>query len=202
MARIGILGGTFHPIHNGHLALGEYCLEKRIVQEVWFVPTGLSYLKTGQNILPGEERLRLVELAIQGNPKMHASDLEIRRPGNTYTVETLRELTEHWPMHEFYYIIGADCLFSMENWYQAEEIFHLCTLLVARRNGKSRVEMRMKARELKDRFHAKIRLLEFQEMDISSTLIRDRIKKGEPITDLVPEKLAKEIRRKKYFMED
>ncbi len=199
MAKIGILGGTFHPIHNGHVALGQYCLDKKLVKEVWFIPTGVSYLKAGQKMLSGEERLRLTRLAIEGRPNMSALDLEIRRPGNTYTVETLRELKKLWPEHEFFYIIGADCLFSMENWYQAEEIFQLCTMLVARRDGKSRGEMRKKARDLKDRFRAKIHLLEFQEMEISSTLIRDRIKNGKSIRDLLPEKLAKEIKKKGYF---
>ena len=70
MAKIGILGGSFHPIHNGHLRLGQYCLDKRIVREVWFIPTGVSYLKAGMKMLTGEERLHLVELAIQGNPRM------------------------------------------------------------------------------------------------------------------------------------
>ena len=199
MAKIGILGGTFHPIHNGHIALGQYCLDKKLVREVWFIPTGVSYLKAGQKMLSGEERLRLTNLAIDGRPNMRALDLEIRRPGNTYTVETLRELKKLWPEHEFFYIIGADCLFSMEAWYQAEEIFRLCTLLVARRDGKSRGEMRRKARDLKDRFQAKIHLLEFQEMEISSTLIRERIKNGKSIRDLIPEKLAKEIKKYGYF---
>ena len=199
MAKIGILGGTFHPIHNGHIALGQYCLDKKLVREVWFIPTGVSYLKAGQKMLSGEERLRLTRLAIEGRPNMCALDLEIKRPGNTYTVETLRELKKHWPEHEVFYIIGADCLFSMENWYQAEEIFRLCTMLVARRDGKSRGEMRKKARDLKDRFQAKIHLLEFQEMEISSTLIRDRIKNGNSIRDLLPEKLAKEMKKKGYF---
>jgi nicotinate-nucleotide adenylyltransferase len=199
MANIGILGGTFHPFHNGHLLLGQYCLDKRLVSQVWFIPTGISYLKSGQKILAGEERLRLLKLAIQDYPKMSALDIEIKRPGNTYTVDTLRELHELYPQHKFFYIIGADCLFSMEFWYHAEEIFQLCHLLVARRDGKSRSEMRKKAKDLSERFQAKIHLLEFQEMDISSTKIRERIKRGENMTDLLPEKMAQEIERKGYF---
>lgn len=202
MARIGILGGSFHPFHNGHLLLGQYCLEKKLVNEVWFVPTGVSYLKSGIKMLTGEERLRLTALGISDNPKMSVSDIEIRRPGNTYTVDTLKMLKEQFPEHDFYFIIGADCLFSMENWYCAEEIFALCHLLVARRDGKSRQEMRVKARELKERFGATIRILEFQEMDISSTMIRDRIKNGESIEDLVPKKVVDEIVKLGYFVEE
>ncbi|MCR5458940.1 MAG: nicotinate-nucleotide adenylyltransferase [Acetatifactor sp.] len=201
MAKIGILGGSFHPFHNGHLALGQYCLDKKLVSEVWFIPTGVSYLKSGQKMLSGEERLRLVNLAIKERPKMKALDIEIRRPGNTYTVDTFRELRKEYPQHEFYYIIGADCLFSMEDWYHAEELFHVCNLLVARRDGKSRSEMRNKARELKNRFHANVHLLEFREMEISSTIIRQRIKEEKSISDLVPVELAKEIKKKGYFKE-
>lgn len=202
MARIGILGGSFHPFHNGHLLLGQYCLDKKLVNEVWFVPTGVSYLKSGIKMLTGEERLRLTALGISDHPKMSVSDVEIRRPGNTYTVDTLKTLKEQFPEHDFYFIIGADCLFSMENWYHAEEIFAMCHLLVARRDGKSRQEMRVKARELKERFGAKVRILEFQEMDISSTMIRDRIKNGESIEDLVPKKVADEIVKMGYFEGD
>ena len=199
MAKIGILGGSFHPFHNGHLALGQYCLDKKLVSEVWFIPTGISYLKSGQKMLLGDERLRLVNIAIGDQPKMKALDIEIRRPGNTYTVDTFRELRKEYPQHEFYYIIGADCLFSMEDWYHAEELFQICNLLVARRDGKSRSEMRTKAKDLRDRFHANVHLLEFQEMDISSTLIRQRIKEGKSIRDLVPAALAKELKNKGYF---
>ena len=199
MAKIGILGGSFHPIHNGHLFLGKYCLEKKLVKEVWFVPTGVSYLKSGTEMLSGEERLRLVNLAISDEKGMSASDIEIRRPGNTYTVDTLRELKRLYPEHDFYFIIGADCLFSMENWYEADVIFRLCHLLVARRDGKNRNEMRKKAKDLEERFHAKIHLLEFKEMNISSTMIRERIRSGEDFKDLVPEKVADEILRLGYF---
>ena len=199
MKKIGILGGSFHPFHNGHLLLGKYCLDKKLVNEVWFVPTGISYLKAHNEMLSGEERLRLVELGIQDQPNMLASDVEIRREGYTYTVETLMQLKEMHPECEFYFIIGADCLFSMETWYQAEKIFSLCHLLVARRDGKSRYEMRIKAKELKERFHASIRILEFKEMNVSSTMIRNRIQAGEDFDDLVPKKIADEIIKKGYF---
>ncbi|MBR3468960.1 MAG: nicotinate-nucleotide adenylyltransferase [Lachnospiraceae bacterium] len=199
MAKIGILGGSFHPIHNGHLQLGQYCLDKRIVREVWFIPTGVSYLKAGMKMLTGEERLHLVELAIQGNPRMKALDVEIKRPGNTYTVETLEELKKSYPEHEFCFIIGADCLFSMESWYRADDIFKMAELLVARRDGKSYSEMQRKARDLEERFGARIRILRFEEMDISSTQIRERLKAGKDTSDLLPEAVCKEIKKRKYF---
>ena len=199
MAKIGALGGSFHPFHNGHLMLGQYCLDKKLVKEVWFIPTGVSYLKSGKQMLSGEERLRLLELGIEGRPGMKASDIEIKRPGNTYTVDTLKELKRLYPEHDFYFIVGADCLFSIETWYQASEIFKLCSLLVARRDGKSRWEMRVKAKELMEKYGTSIKILEFQEMNISSTMIRDRIHDGKDFEDLVPAKIAEEIMKKDYF---
>ena len=140
-----------------------------------------------------------MELAIGDNPKMKALDIEIKRSGNTYTYETLQELKDQYPEHDFYFIIGADCLFSIESWYHAEKIFELCHLLVARRDGKTRGEMRKKARELKEKYHAKVHLMEFEEMEISSTKIREEIKAGRDAADLLPKAVALEIQKKKYF---
>lgn len=199
VARIGILGGSFHPFHNGHLLLGKYCIDQEIVDEVWFIPTGVSYLKKDVKMLSGEERLRLLELGIQGYSHMKALDIEIKRAGNTYTYETLEELNRAYPEHDFYFMIGADCLFQIENWYQAERIFSSCTILAAQRDGVSKRSMQKKSGELKKRFSAKILLIDFPEMDISSTEIRRRIHAGERIDDLVPAAEAEEILRLGFF---
>ena len=199
MAKIGILGGSFHPFHNGHLQLGQYCIEHDIVDEVWFIPTGVSYLKRNIAMLSGAERLRLLELGISGMDKMKALDIEIKRSGDTYTYETLEELNSLYPEDDFYFMIGADCLFTIETWKNAQRIFNASTLLVAQRDGISRRDMRQKMKDLENRFKARIIMIDFPEMDISSTEIRDRIKKGMKIDDLVPELEAAEIISKGYF---
>lgn len=199
MARIGVLGGSFHPFHKGHLQLGQYCIKHDIVDEVWFIPTGISYLKRNINMLSGEERLRLLELGIAGMDKMKALDIEIKRSGDTYTYETLEELNRLYPENEFYFMIGADCLFAIETWKNAERIFNASTLLAAQRDGIPKREMRRKIKELRERFGAKIILIDFPEMDISSTDIRERIKQGMSIDDLVPELEAAEILDRGYF---
>lgn len=201
MSKIGVLGGSFHPFHNGHLQLGQYCIDHQITDEVWFIPTGISYLKKGISMLSGEERLRLLELGIAGNDKMKALDIEIKRGGNTYTYETLEELNRLYPEHEFYFMIGADCLFTIETWKFAERIFRASRLLVAQRDGVTKKAMREKMKDLKIRFDAKITLIDFPQMDISSTMIRNRIKEGVGIDDLMPKAEAEEIRRKHYFTE-
>lgn len=199
MAKIGILGGSFHPFHNGHLQLGQYCIEHDIVDEVWFIPTGVSYLKRNIAMLSGAERLRLLELGISGMDKMKALDIEIKRSGDTYTYETLEELNSLYPEDDFYFMIGADCLFTIETWKNAQRIFNASTLLVAQRDGISRRDMRQKMKDLENRFKARIIMIDFPEMDISSTEIRDRIKNGMKIDDLVPELEAAEIISKGYF---
>lgn len=202
MARIGILGGSFHPIHNGHIRLGRFCLDKQLVDEVWFVPTGCSYLKAHQNMLSGRERFRLCEIALAGERDMRACDVEIKRDGNSYTYETLEELGRLYPEHSFFFIIGADCLFSMETWYQPERIFANCTILAAYREGNSVEEFQRKAQELEEKYHARIVIMNFPEYTISSTEIRNRIARGESVEGMLPEALCLEIRRMGYFSKD
>ena len=199
MARIGILGGSFHPFHRGHYLLGKYCLDQRLVDEVWFIPTGVSYLKRNIKMLSGEERLRLLQLGIQDEPNMKALDIEIKRAGNTYTYETLEELNRTYAEHSFYFLIGADCLFQIETWRHSERIFSACTLLVAQRDDISIEAMQDKIVELKEKYNANIELIHFPQIEISSTEIRERIHRGEGIEDLVPVPEAEEILRLHYF---
>lgn len=202
MARIGILGGSFHPIHNGHIQLGRFCLDKRLVDEVWFVPTGCSYLKAHQNMLSGQERMRLCEIALAGEKEMKACDVEVKREGNSYTYETLEELRRLYPEHDFFFIIGADCLFSMETWYRPERIFANCTILAAYREGNSVGEFQRKAQELSEKYQARIEIINFTEYTISSTEVRNRIARGESVEGMLPEALRLEILRRGYFLKD
>ena len=200
MARIGILGGSFHPIHNGHLLLGEYCLSSDMVDEIWYMPTGISYFKKGEPMLSGEERLHMVELAIASDPRMKALDLEVKRGGNSYTYETLEKLRTLYPEHDFYFIVGADCLFTIETWKEAQRIFDAAVLLAAGRNRISKCDLEAKANELKNRFHARIQFIEFPESPLSSTMIREKIANGEDVSEDVPPAVLEEIQRKHYFL--
>lgn len=179
--RIGILGGTFNPIHVGHLRMAECAREALDLDTVLIMPTGNSYMKNAEDILPGEIRLRMVELSIRSNPCFSASDLEIRRQGQTYTFETLEQLHFIYPNTEFFFIVGADCLFSIERWYKPERIFEQCTLLAANRNDISMPEILNKCEDLRNRFHAKIELFDMPQMDISSTMIRKLMKEDKSI---------------------
>lgn len=197
--RMGIMGGTFNPIHHGHLLLAQWAMEEASLDGVLFIPTGNSYMKKRSEVLPGSDRLAMTEAAVADRDCFACSDLEIRRSGNTYTYETLEELHQRCPDTELYFIIGADCLFSMEKWRQPEKIFSCCSILAASRSGMSMETLEEKRRELQERYGASIRLIAFPHIDISSTDIRRRCRQGQSIRYLVPESVREIIETKNYY---
>lgn len=200
MKKIGIMGGTFNPIHIGHLVLAETAMEETGLDEIWVIPTGCSYMKKDlDDILPGEERLAMAALATEENDKIKCLDIEIRRNGYTYSYETLEQLRRDYPEYRFYFIFGADCLFTIEKWRYPERIFENCTVIAAVRNGTSLAEMERKSNELKQKYHADIRLLPFPNLEISSTMIRERLYQGKSVRYMIPEKVMAYIRKKHFY---
>ncbi len=198
--KIGIMGGTFNPIHNGHLLMAQWAKEFAALEAVIFIPTGNPYMKAGTEILDGEERLRMVQLGIQGQEDFFASDMEIRRAGNTYTFETLRELKVLYPDAAFYFIVGADSLYSFERWVHPGLILENCTLIAAARDGAKACELEAKKDELMQRFGGIIQLMEFPAFDISSTMVRDRIAAGKSIRYLAPDSVCDYIESNKFYL--
>ena len=176
--RIGILGGTFNPIHNGHLKLAEAARKAEQLDKILIMPSGHSYLKSHMQVLDGQKRYEMVKLAVSDIPYLSASDMEIMRAGNTYTYETLALLKKQYPDDIFYFIMGADNLFSIENWVKPEEIFANCIILVAVRNHMDDDCLKAKAEELKASFGTKIQLLPMEEFNISSNRIRSFCKEN------------------------
>lgn len=201
MKRIGIMGGTFNPIHNGHLLLAQWALDSQALDEVWFVPTGVSYLKAEQNVLPGNERLHMTKLAVEDNEAFKVSDIELNREGFTYTYETLEQLKALYPEAAFFFIVGADCLYALENWKAPDRILANCVLLAAVRGNASIEELEKKKTELKKRFGGDIRLFPFMNVEISSTEVRNRVRQGKSIRYLVPEKVREYIVHKGFYHE-
>lgn len=187
--KIGIMGGTFNPVHTGHLLLAQTAYNEADLDKVMFLPSGISYMKKNTNVLEAAHRLKMVELAIMDNPAFFASDMEIKREGNTYTCDTLLQLKEEHPQNHYYFILGADSLFSIESWKHPQIIFENCTILAAVRNGVSKVHMQEKCKELTARFVADIKLLSFPETDISSTEIRALCAREKNIRYRVPEQV-------------
>lgn len=199
--KIGIMGGTFNPIHIGHILMAQWAMEFAGLDGVIFMPTGNPYMKAGTEILEGRERLYMVKLGIAGEPHFFASDMEIRREGNTYTCETLEALKMEYPESELYFIAGADCLYSFERWYHPEKILENSTLIAAARNGSALDALESKREELMTRFGGRILLMEFPAMDISSTMLRTRIREGKSIRYLTPDRVCGYIQEKHFYLE-
>lgn len=191
--RIGLLGGSFNPIHHGHLLLAKAAYEQEKLDQVLLIPCGMPYKKKLSGIAPAKERLHMTRLAAEAYPWLSASDMEVSRSGNTYTCDTLRLLRREQPDSSFFFIMGADCLFSIEEWKNPQEIFKNCTLLASVRDVLDIDMLRQKQNELEKRYGAVIKLLSFPQLPISSTLIRSRIREERSIRYLVPDAVRQYI---------
>lgn len=201
MRKIGVMGGTFDPIHIGHLMLAEWAIGAAELDQVWVIPTGQSYMKADREILPGSERLHMAELAAEGNERLKCLDIEVERDGYTYSYETMEQLKSSFPEDHFYFIEGADCLYSMENWKYPERLLASCTILAAVRGDADLQGLEAKKAELLKRFGGSIQLMNFPQMSISSTEIRDRIMQGKSVRYMVPEKVLMYILEKGFYHE-
>lgn len=175
MTKVGIMGGTFNPIHLGHIRLAKAAYAQFFLDKVLFIPSGEPPHKKGQPVADGVHRMKMVELAVKDYAYFETSDIEIQREGYSYTSETLRELHKRNPHEEYYFILGADSLFQMEKWKRAEEIFDQCVVLAANRDDIPREEFLEKIRYLREKFHGDIRTLDTPMMNISSTQIREAL---------------------------
>lgn len=201
MRRIGIMGGTFNPIHIGHLTLAEWAREAAALDEVWFIPAGLPYMKNAEEVLDQRERFHMTELAVQNNAFFRCLDIELKREGYTYSYETLQQLKEMYPQDAFFFIAGADCLCSMEHWKCVEKLFSNCTVIAAVRDSVQLPELETKRRYLEQRFHGCIMLIPFMGLSVSSTEIRKRIEEGRSIRYLVPDNVLNYIEEKELYHE-
>lgn len=195
MKRIGIMGGTFDPVHNGHLLLGRQAYEEYDLDEVWYMPSHIPPHKKDHSITPGEDRISMLRLALEDLPFCRVSDFEMKREGNTYTAQTLKLLTEQYPDASFFFIAGADSLFQMETWYHPEIVMSLATFLVSGREYESQeLTLEQQADYLRRTYGARIHLLHNEEISVSSADIRKRAAEGRSISSFVPEQVEAYIR--------
>ena len=194
--KIGILGGTFDPIHLGHLIIAEQARDQYGLDQVLLIPSGHSYFKDNraQKVLPALTRLEMTRKAVSDYPPFEVSDIEVLRSGNTYTYETLEELADLHPEAELYFIVGADTVCSMSTWREPARIFAACTVLAAMREDQvDPVSFQQGIKDLENRFHARIRTISIPNIGISSTQIRERAGNGKSIHYLVPNALESYI---------
>ncbi len=187
--KIGIMGGTFNPIHNGHLTLAETALTQFSLDEVWFIPNGHPpHKELGISDATAKDRLNMTLLAIRENPAFRVEEYEIEKNDTSYSWSTLEHFHQIHPEHEYYFIVGADSLFAIETWSHPERIFPLCTLLAAYRDEIDTLEeMNEQIQYLKEKYHAKIEILSAPLMNVSSHDLRNALAHGKSISQYVPE---------------
>lgn len=197
--RIGIMGGTFNPIHIGHLITGECAFEQCGLDKVLFMPSKTPPHK--KEVVSGEDRVRMVQLSIEGNPHFELSMLEFLRTGTTYTVDTLKELKEVSPDKEFFFIIGADSLLSLDTWKKPEEILQLSTIVVASRDGMSRSNLEKNVEKTKEKYGGKYKIIDVPTIGISSSMIREISQRGKSIRYYVKDTVRDYIEEKNLYHE-
>lgn len=200
--KVGIMGGTFNPVHNGHLLLAESARETFGLDEILFMPSGNSYMKDAASILDGEIRAHMTELAIEGNPFFRLSRIELERKGPTYTCDTLSQLKEQDEDSRYFFIMGADNLFILEKWKDVEYIFQNCVIAAAARGDETDGEIRRRAELLRKRYRADIRLLLERRIDISSLEIRERLRKGQSVRYLLPDSVLAYIAQENLYQQE
>jgi nicotinate-nucleotide adenylyltransferase len=194
--RIGVLGGTFDPIHYGHLAAAEEAVSVCNLERVLFVPAARPPHKRGETISGAEHRVSMVRRAIEDNPTFLLSDLEIHRRGPSYTVDTLRQLHRDWVASELFFIVGMDSLAELPLWHQPEALLEQAVLVAIQRPGVPDVDLH----ELSGRLplvKERVRLVAMPGLGlaVSSTELRERVASGRSIRYLVPESVREYIRQ-------
>lgn len=198
MKNIVVFGGTFNPVHMGHIKMAEAAANVGNVERVLVVPSNLSPHKPNDYLLPAVHRLEMCRLAFEGHPKISVSELELKRQGKSYTVDTLREIKRQYPECPIKLLVGADMLVTLESWYRFEEIIKLAEILAVSRPGVLDCEMQRVILTLKNR-GAKIQVLELPKTDISSTEIRKRIAQGKSLDGYLPRKVIDYINRNNIY---
>lgn len=201
MKKTGIMGGTFNPIHNGHLYMAQKAMEHSELDEILWIPNHTPYMKDRSKILDPAIRLKMTELAIDHHPNYRISDMEITRGGNSYTHVTLSLLHKAEPETDFYFITGADTLYTIEKWVDPYSVFRQVTILaIYRHSHEIRVNFIQQIEYLKNKYDARIELIPAQPMDISSTEIRNSIKNGIDVSDMLPEKVYSYIKENGLYI--
>lgn len=200
--RVGLLGGTFDPVHYGHLLLAEAAREQCDLDEVWFVPAAVPPHKQDAELASGESRAEMIELAVAGNPGFLVSRFELERGGVSYTIDTLRHFRNETPDAELFFVMGADMLHDLPNWREAAEVCRLAVPIVARRPGNGPLDYAcLEAIVLAERVSVfREYEIEMPQIDLSSTEIRQRVAEGRSIRYRTPRAVQKYIETHELYL--
>jgi nicotinate-nucleotide adenylyltransferase len=194
--RLGIFGGAFDPIHNGHLLLAEQCREQCQLDEVWFVPTKIPPHKKAGSLSPDADRVEMLKLAIAGRPEFVVSEIELNREEVSWTVDTLRQIRNERPDDELFLLIGADSLQDFPTWKEPEVIAELASIVAVNRGESSLDEP---AADLDPSLANRVRMVTMPGVSISATDLRRRVSEGKSIRYLVPRSVEEFIAAQSLF---
>jgi len=197
---IGIMGGTFNPIHNGHLLLAKNTCTKFNLDQILVMPSGCPPHKQGQDILAIHHRCQMVKLAVENEPNLIFSDIEIKRKGYSYTADTLTDIKDIY--NKIYFIIGEDSLFNIQTWYHPEITMQLATLVVAKRDDHLDGKFYDQIKYLEDTYHVGIEVLSNFDCPISSSQIRSNVFNGISIKEMVPKSVEDYISNNKLYLDE
>lgn len=192
--KIGIMGGTFDPIHNGHLLAAETAREEAQLDEVWFMPANVPPHKANAPQAAAEQRLFMVELAIAHHDAFKASDFELTRGGTSYTADTVKSLKDQHPQHHFYYIIGADMVMYLPNWNRIDQLVSMIGFI-----GITRAGYELDLGSLSETIRNKVQICQMPNVELSSTDIRERKKRGLDIRYRVPDSIRAYIGENRLY---
>lgn len=189
--KIGLFGGTFNPVHAGHVKLVENFKDKLNLDKVLVIPTAQPPHKEAKELVSAEDRINMCRIAFSHIAEV--SDIEISRGGKSYTVLTLEELKKIYPDDEFYFLVGSDMLLSFKRWYRWEDILSMCTLCATDRNNEE------SCRETDPEFFRKIIFCDFEKTIVSSTEVREKIERKEDVSHLISEEVFNYIKEKGLY---
>lgn len=197
MSKIGIFGGSFNPIHNGHIYVAEKVKESLGLDTIIFIPTGIAPHKDNSNFASEEHRFNMVKLAVSDN--FDVSDIEVKRDKVCYAVDTMSELKSMYIGDELFYIIGADSLVTFMQWKEPLKLFEMLHLVVVNRDG---ADIDKVAECYREKYNAKITICHIDEFNVSSTEIRSMLRNNEECNGLIPDNVKEYIKKHKLYTED
>ena len=186
MIRKAIFGGTFNPIHNGHLHIAYEALNSLNLDKVIFVPSGNPPHKTGKVVIDAVDRYEIVNIAVRNEEKFEVSPYEVNKKDKSYTYATLKYFHDLEPETEWYFITGTDCLVELYSWKNVDMILDLCKFVVFSRPGYKQEEIIKSKKYIEEKFNCKLIMVEIPTLEISSTTIREKIRKGESVSNYLP----------------
>ena len=198
--RRGIMGGTFDPVHLGHIHFADAAIAEAGLGEIIFMPAYIQPFKRDRYVADGNDRLRMLELATMHEARFRVSSWELEQETVSYTFDTISNIHEQDPNQRVYFLLGSDAMMKIERWNRGSELLNICNLVVGLRPEDDRTLIRELAKKLSDNYGTEIVILESEMLNISSTMVRERVAAGHPINGLVSQLVEEYIYENKLYV--